>query len=59
MYTFVEEEKSLVSAKIQNPDGPAPTLVTINTLLPLLPSERSSVKIAPASFFLCVNGMAL
>ena len=49
MYSIVEEEKSLVSAKIQTPDGPAHTLVTVPTKLPLLPCERSSVKIVPAS----------
>ena len=49
MYSFVEEEISLVSAKIQTPDGPAHTLVTIPTILHLLKSERSSVKIVPVS----------
>jgi len=47
--SFVEEEISLVSAKIQTPDGPAHTLVTIPTILHLLKSERSSVKTVPAS----------
>jgi hypothetical protein len=50
MYSFVEEEKSLVSAKVQTPDGPAHTLVTMPIILPLLPSERSSVKIVPTTF---------
>ena len=49
MYSFVEEEKSLVSAKIQTPDGPAHTLVTIPNMLSPLPSKSSSVKIVPAS----------
>jgi hypothetical protein len=56
MYNFVEEEKSLISAKIQTPDGPAHTLVTIPTMLPLLPSERSSVKIVPASLLCKLHG---
>ena len=47
--SFVEEEISLVSAKIQTPDGPAHTLVTIPTILHLLKSERSSVKTVPVS----------
>jgi len=56
MYSFVEDEKSLVSAKIQTPDGPAHTLVTIPTILPLLPSERSYVKIVPACLLCKLHG---
>ena len=56
IYSLVEEEKSLVSAKIRTPDGPAHTLVTIPTILTLLPSERSSVKIVPASLLCELHG---
>ena len=56
MCSFVEEEKTLVSAKIQTPDGPAHTLVTIPNMSPLLQSERSSVKIVPASLLCELHG---
>ena len=53
---FCRKEESFISSKIQTPDGPAHTLVTIPTMSPLLQSERSSVKIVPVSLLCELHG---